>query len=600
MLSPSETQALQSKDFPAMSVCYPTTLHNTHYPPLPSGNGWQQALALPTTRLRDDGICFDTRVSGRMLWLELESGAVWGIFFRSNGSFISYRDLQRICQRLDEARFEPTDRVLSHLAMMFGWIGAGSAGTFEQISTELAEDLVKESIHADKGWNHQYQLTDESVRRLAQPYISQFQQSLALFAESLEQESLQLVQLDATNSQFPFQHYNYLKHPLEKVCRNRRQALQAYPLLINAFCCEEPDHTARRLQHGVDLGNPLPTAVADYFRCSKTVAKFLAEKDLSLIGEHWSCQLDKLTKMLDLIRPDFWPRSIEDWGQFNEWLLPIYDALDEKRDRSRSPLLQNGLNDLVKDGYQRIPARLEKYGITMTDISNLHDFEDAYREWAAQVNMDESYATAALQQISILRITALSRHWHQWQIQALEDSLSDDSTDDMVHWPTFIDAPWPCNDLIVVPLTTPWHLKDEGSKMQHCVGGYTSSCLFYGSHIFSIRSKGSGKSLSTVEIELSDNIADPDPFFIMQHKGPHNNTPPEECTDALDAFMRYLQVSVSAEQLREIRWQQYKRRENSEEYHRMVESPVWSRRMIDGFRELLRECPVLLGGQANL
>lgn len=509
----------------------------THYTLLPSGSGWQQALALPSVKLREDGICFDTRVSGRMLWLELDSSTVWGIFFRSNGAFISYRDLQRICQRLDEARFEQTERVLSHLAMMFGWSSAGDAGSFEQISSEIAESIVKEAIHTDKGWNHQYLLTDESVRRLSRPYISQFQQGLASFAESLDQGLLQLVQIDPADGQFPFQYYNYLKHPLEKVCRNRRQALQAYPLLISAFCFEEPDHTARRLQHGVDLGNPLPTAVADYFRCSKTVARFLGEKDFDLIGEHWRCQLDKLPKILELIRPDFWPRIADDWNHFNEWVLPIYDALDDKWNRRRSQVLQNGLNDLVKEGYPRIPARMEKYGITMTDINNLHDFEQAYLEWAVQVDINKKDATAALQQVSILRITALSRHWHQWQIQALEESLAEGSADDLEHWPTFIHTPWLCNDLVVMPLNTPWHLKDEGSKMQHCVGGYTSSCLFYGAHIFSIRNKVSGQSLSTFEIQLSDDVADSDPFFIMQHRGPHNSDPTENCTTALDAFL---------------------------------------------------------------
>jgi len=530
-----------------------------------------------------------------MLWLELESGAVWGIFFRSNGSFISYRDLERICRRLDEARFEQTARVLSHLAMMFGWISAGSASSFDQIRIEIAENIVKEAILADKGWNHQYLLTDESVRRLSQLYLRQFHQGMQAFCQTLDQEILQLVQLDAASGQFPPHYYNYLKHPLEKVCRNRRQALQVYPLLISAFCAEDPDHTAQRLQHGVDLGNPLPTAVADYFRCSKTTAKFLAEKDLNLIGDVWLCHLGKLPKMLDLIRPDFWPKLREDWELFNNWVLPIYDALDEQWNRKRSPVLQNGLNDLVKEGCQRIPARLEKYGVTMTDISNLHDFEKAYYEWAAQVDMQASDAIAALQQVTILRLAALSRHWHQWQIQALDASLAEGSADGMEHWPTFIDSPWPCNGLVVVPLTTPWHLKDEGSKMQHCVGGYASSCLFYGAHIFSIRNRANGQSLSTFEIRLTDSVADPDPFYLMQHQGPHNTDPPENCTAVLDAFLWHLAVSVSSERLRDIRWQQYKRRENSYKFRILVESPAWSHRMIDGFRELLQECPVLAG-----
>ena len=145
MLSSIETHALLGSDVSITAVS-----HMEAQQPVPAssvalaaGNGWRQALALPTTKLREDGICFDTRVSGRILWLELEDGAIWGIYFRSNGSFLSYRDLQRICQRLEEARFEQKSKLCPPLAMMFGWFSAGDAGNFKQTSGEIAEDIEK-------------------------------------------------------------------------------------------------------------------------------------------------------------------------------------------------------------------------------------------------------------------------------------------------------------------------------------------------------------------------------------------------------------------------------------------------------------------------
>lgn len=561
---------------------------------LPPGEGWRQILALPVTTLRDDGILFDNHGSGRMLWIELESGSVWGVFFRSKRPFLSFRDIERICQRLDEARFEVTEKVFSHLAAMFGWLKAGSANAFELISTEIAEDIVKETIHAVKAWNYQYLLTAESVNQLSQPYLRQFKQGLISFANALDQELLRLTQVDLTKGQFVFSHYNYLQHPLEKVCRNRKQALQAYPLLVNIFCAENPDYAARRLQHCVDLGNPLPTAVAEYFQCSKTVARFLAEKSLDLIGEHWCSQPEKLADMLELIKPDYWPKTGEDWEFFNTWIVPVFEALVGQRDSEPSPLLQNGLNDLVQEGYQRIPARFVKHGIIMHDINNLHDFERVYLQWCVKVDIENSDAVDAMTQVSLLRFAALSRRWHQWQAQVLDESKESGAADDQEHWPTFIESPWVYEDLCVVPLTTAWQLDDEGERMKHCVGSYASQCIFDGSHIFSIRDREGGSSLSTFEIKLAYEVTVSNPYKIIQHQGVCDSDPPEKCKAALVAFLRYLNVAVSVERLQEIRFQQCLRQENSDEYQKLMSSSAWSIRKIEGFRQLLKDCPVLL------
>lgn len=88
-----------------------------------------------------------------------------------------------------------------------------------------------------------------------------------------------------------------------------------------------------------------------------------------------------------------------------------------------------------------------------------------------------------------------------------EATVYDDEGEDSQNcWPSFIDSPWRYDDLAVVPLTTPWQLQEEGSRMQHCVGSYASHCLFYGAHIFSIREQATAKSLSTFELLLDDAV----------------------------------------------------------------------------------------------
>ena len=197
-------------------------------------------------------------------------------------------------------------------------------------------------------------------------------------------------------------------------------------------------------------------------------------------------------------------------------------------------------------------------------------------------------------QVSLLRFAALSRRWHQWQAQVLDESKENGAAADQEHWPTFIESPWGYEDLCVVPLTTAWQLDDEGRRMEHCVGSYASQCIFDGAHIFSIRDRESGTSLSTFEIKLANEVTVSNPYKIIQHQGVCDSDPPEKCKAALVSFLRYLKVTVSVERLQEIRFQQCLRQENSDEYQKLMSSSAWSIRKIEGFRQLLKDCPVLL------
>jgi len=121
-----------------------------------------------------------------------------------------------------------------------------------------------------------------------------------------------------------------------------------------------------------------------------------------------------------------------------------------------------------------------------------------------------------------------------------------------------------------------------------------------GSHIFSIRDREGGSSLSTFEIKLAYEVTVSNPYKIIQHQGVCDSDPPEKCKAALVAFLRYLNVAVSVERLQEIRFQQCLRQENSDEYQKLMNPSAWSVRKIEGFRQLLKDCPALLGRDKNI
>ena len=115
-----------------------------------------------------------------------------------------------------------------------------------------------------------------------------------------------------------------------------------------------------------------------------------------------------------------------------------------------------------------------------------------------------------------------------------KDVLQDVSADG---WPPLTDEIIAPNGLLIKPLTDPRELKDEGSGLNHCVGGYSNTCRDRGHHIISIRrlSGNEFERLSTFEIlpiekgqrELN----------VRQHRGKRNANPPEEALEAYDWYL---------------------------------------------------------------
>lgn len=97
------------------------------------------------------------------------------------------------------------------------------------------------------------------------------------------------------------------------------------------------------------------------------------------------------------------------------------------------------------------------------------------------------------------------------------------------------------NGMYVVPLCATSLLKEEGRRLSHCVGGYTSACKSRGHHIVSVRDAG-GNSLSTAEI--SPIQAGSTELKVIQHRAKSNGRPGALSDGAFNWWKT--QVSVGA------------------------------------------------------
>jgi hypothetical protein len=127
----------------------------------------------------------------------------------------------------------------------------------------------------------------------------------------------------------------------------------------------------------------------------------------------------------------------------------------------------------------------------------------------------------APQTFGMFRLVEWSARWHRmmWDYAG----ISDRRDEQLDKWPLLLPKRVELSPSVqAVSLGTPQALAEEGYRMQHCVGGYSTPCFLGESHIISLRDS-EDNSLSTLEIRLDKyNVRE---MKIVQHKGYRNRSP---------------------------------------------------------------------------
>lgn len=137
------------------------------------------------------------------------------------------------------------------------------------------------------------------------------------------------------------------------------------------------------------------------------------------------------------------------------------------------------------------------------------------------------------------KVLELSAKWHRTQAE-IRARISLNM--DQAKWPGLIENYQAKNGLLLVSLTTPKQLENEGKVgrddngmlgLNHCVGSFYGACLAGESHIISVRRRN-GKDwerVSTIEYKL-----DGDRLVLVQHHGTGNSKPVDQAATAVKEF----------------------------------------------------------------
>ncbi len=557
---------------------------------LAGGDKWRQVLVYPSPGTSADGVLLYPQLD-TALWIELHNGKVWGFALCDYSTLLTYAELEHMAPLLEACQPNEYHEVCRRIGLLTGRYPPASPTqrTHEAICATLTASWLAAQMDTAPLQAWVGAATD------ILPHVTRaLGVGLHSFHAALDAEALALAGCTLLADSDDVRRYAYFFHAAPAIQRNRRQVARVYPWEVEMAGMVDDDHGRYRLRQNIDAGNPLIPLFAEYYRVAKRVMRYMVGKDYALIGTGWHGNLDTLFNLLDLLKPERYPRSAADWESFNRWVKPLARFLD--RDNGVSAMtLADWLEELLREGYPALAPRFAAHGVTLGDVEAVPDLQRALRHWATAVNprFETAAFRRAMASYGILRLAALSRRWHTALARWMEDDSPSaaEAGAALPTWPSFIEQPWNCGALQVVPLTNLLQLRDEGQRMQHCVGTYASQCLFLGAHIFSIRDAG-GCALSTAELR-PHNESGVWRIREVQHRAHANDDPTPDCRATLARFIAWLDAEVPQRRYADIEWERVRRCAASDDYRDILRHYDWPPWMLREFRELLHDYPLL-------
>ncbi len=568
---------------------------------LASGDWWRQTLIYPIAGTTQTGVLFRQDTGGCTLWFELNTRIVWGLSINGGSSLITFHELELIAKLLESCSAREFAETLKRISALTGrtMVEAPSAGKLAKLSRSITGSCASAYENMEPGMcNSQIKSQKPTKSASETDTLSGVKQ----FHAGLDREALSATGRCLLEDVSDIICYNYFFHPIPSIQHNRRQAAVYFPWMVETFNdiskvskydLSRQGQELYQLKESIDGGIPLIPVIAKHFGAKQQAVHFLVGKGFELIGYGWHRYPGRLLEIISLLKADRYPKTVEDWRLLNHWLTPLLPRFGYPLFRLSPIRVKEWFNELTLEGYPAIPKRLAAYGVNLSDIESIPDFEKALVQWAKFVNPDfiEQQAHTALESYGVLRLAVLSHWWSVLMARWMGDGR--ETTSNMsLGWPTVIDKPWIYGNLVVVPLNNAVLLREECCRLSLFPDSYTSQNLLVGSQLFSIREAVSGEPLAIVELELvrHEGIWR---FEVLVDHAANYDLPTAECQLALRAFLLHLESTVPQKSCADLYHKLQQLRWNSGHYEELLQCLDWNDNAVAEFRELLKDYPLL-------
>ena len=338
--------------------------------------------------------------------------------------------------------------------------------------------------------------------------------------------------------------YNYMAHPDPNIRRNRRQAVTAFPLLIEEILSRAgPTSLAIRIDLAIDSGEKLIEMLSRTLGVKPAAVRILRNLPVTEAGSRWYGKLPSLLGLLSTIPPERYPRTPDQWLAFNSAIQFVKSATGYPVDSTFTGIVlddmarRNWLPDAHFSGCLLEQARCietltRDLGRALAAFVRVQHGGDAARSFA------EAHA-AALNVLIRLGVRKASQLAGKWIALKSKTDLSSPGRGAESQFPVLLPAPFRFQDLTIVQLASQSELSAESACLGHCVETYGPSCMNGNSIICSVRG-ATGLARSTVELSVIPRGLTEFEIRLVQHKGHNNVVPDSKDKAAVSALVDYL------------------------------------------------------------
>lgn len=275
------------------------------------------------------------------------------------------------------------------------------------------------------------------------------------------------------------------------------------------------------------------------------------------------------------VQPDWFPKSPEEWTAFYTIAWAVLKELGAPADSLPSLLSGSGgkwvqlVDRAVAKAYpdEDDPARSQPNEYLKNAAFNAQDTLEAFTDMVVlplishAQDADEVYLNASIRKgakvwgwdmlfegRNLPDLLDISRRFHQERAGMLEVSAAErlaraKSQVKTGGWPGLTAPVQAPNGFWLVPLCTPEELREEGSRMRHCVGTYSSAAKQCTSHIVSVRSiSPNGNSVSHSTCEYVGITSGSPKLHQRQHQADRNTRPDAPYLDAMDWYKNQIET----------------------------------------------------------
>jgi hypothetical protein len=407
----------------------------------------------------------------------------------------------------------------------------------------------------------------EVEKRVAQ-LEQRLQSSLKQFRDALDPDA---VRLASRCGEIDPDVYNYLAHVEHG--RNRQQFAAVLPLFLRAVVRNGDASPFREIRSAIDRGQPLVEAAARAMDVKPSAVRALIGQSIEACGPAWESTPDRLTQLLDTIRPEARPSaSTQSWRSFREvveiaertlgqgitssffgWTF-VRAALYSKRAPG-----QPGSRPVFD---ARVAAVIDLYHDDLVRVVEAEMGESAARARTVRTETIRRSVTHFLRSGTLRKLGATAMRWHHEydEARARDDNLAKYLRGDC-YWP-ITPSPHPaCNGFRrLVPLVSSRELQEHGKAMGICLAdtqlrSYDVACRKGRAFVVAVLDAVSAQPRSTVELSATRvGNADAIRVQVVQHTGRGNCAPSATCRQAvhelLDALsgetlQRHLRIGVN-------------------------------------------------------